>query len=817
MKEKKKCFLSESYLRTFLLFLAFLFFGEQAGLYNSPLNPLLGLISLIFFLMIFWRDKRSIQDHRRKIVLYLTTFLMLTLIMIAPLPAIRIGLTLVLTIYLNGLKVNTETKTGLIFWGYILCDSYVPHFFLLQKAVTDFCNILLNRLAAVPIQFSPYAYGFGFLTIVIGYSVLQLCRYIRKKEHAWKKGFLYFTPLFLYFLLQVAYFKISTLYLALPKPNGYGLDKFFHYYLSLFLPMNGQVVIFSLVMTGAFLTQHFLANGNSKNRHNQKKPILQSKIGRVIPVFLLTLMLIFFFWNMDIYQEPSAQKPCIYIYDTKMDFSTVPNDNVFGIHNGLFGMLADYLRDWGYHVEYSMDWKAANPHNHDILLIINPSGKMEPKEKSGILSFIKNGGRLLFLGDHTLMFGLDNDYFGMIKEAGIAFNFDTAIYFRKLWQKSLRSPIITWDQMVRRENFEANIVQGASLTLKYPASPVIIGRYGWSDLGNINNAPGYLGDRIYSTNEYTGDLVLAAERTYGRGKILVFGDTSFLQNSPVAASYPLIKIALAHLAPKNFILLRLFLPFLFLAPVLYLSLWGNTLKYQAHHWSLPLLLILFSVMLCLGYLLGSDTRFYDPASTSSRAKAGIDTTLYPGFFRDDWDQSNRGIGGLKNTLYRNNLLPYLLYGSAWQDLNTFNYLFIIAPNKIMNRRQADAILKYIQKGGNLICASGFEHKKEMQELLHVLGLDIKNIPLSTLTGTDTDRGIRFISAWALQTRKVSNLKHTVLCTAWNKYPVIIQVEAGKGKAVFISDSHFFENRNLEEGYSIYAFNQDFFRKVLVRP
>lgn len=742
---------------------------------------------------------------------------MLTLILIAPLPTIRIGLTLVLALYLNGLKVNTETKTGLIFWGYILCDSYVPHFFLLQKAVANFFNILLNRLATVPIQFSPYAYGFGFLTIVTGYLVLQLYRYIRKKEHAWKKGFLYFTPLFLYFFLQVAYFKISTLYLALPKPNGYGLNKFFHYFLSLFLPMNGQVVIFSLVMTGAFLTQHLLADGNSKNRLNQKRHILQSKIGRVILVFLLTIILFLFFCNMDIYQEPSTQKPCIYIYDTKMDFSTVPNNSIFGIHNGLFGMLPDYLRDWGYHVEYGTDWETANPDDHDILLLINPSGKMEPKEKSAILSFIKNGGRLLFLGDHTLMFGLDNDYFGMIKEVGIAFNFDTAIYFRRLWQKSLRSPIITWDRMVRRENFETNIVQGASLTLKYPASPVIIGRYGWSDLGNINNPPGYLGDRIYSTNEYTGDLVLAAERTYGRGKILVFGDTSFLQNSPVATSYPLIRIALAHLAPKNYILLRLFLPFLFLAPALYILLWGNTLKYPANHRSLPLLLILFSVMLWLGYLLGSDTRFYDPASTSSRAKAGIDTTLYPGFFRDDWDQTNRGIGGLKNTLYRNNLLPYLLYRPPWQDLNNFNYLFIIAPNKTINRSQVEAIIKYIKKGGKLICASGFEHKKEIQELLHVLGLDIENIPLSTLTGTDTDRGIRFISAWALQTRKVSDLKHTVLCAAWNKYPVIIQVEAGKGKAIFISDSHFFENRNLEEGYSIYTFNQDFFRKVLVQP
>lgn len=297
------------------------------------------------------------------------------------------------------------------------------------------------------------------------------------------------------------------------------------------------------------------------------------------------------------------------------------------------------MADLGYPIpiQFGVDWAQMRPEKADLLLMLNPHGEMEAGEWNKMLSFINNGGRLLLLGDHTHMFGLDNDYFKFIEELGISFNFDTAIYFKDSWKSCLRSPDLTLDMMLKDIRYSPNIMQGASLTVTYPVRPLIIGEYGWSDLGDLENEPGYLGDRKYTTQERTGALVLAAKRDYGKGRIIVFGDTTFLQNSPFSASYPFIQLYLSSLLNEEKNPWEILVPLFFLFLALLSTLKETSLKkylgIPASIFSVGMMLI----FLTLAVGICDKNLCFDLPERGESIRVGIDRRFYPVYYHNDWN------------------------------------------------------------------------------------------------------------------------------------------------------------------------------------
>src|SRR5262249_53955322 len=57
-----------------------------------------------------------------------------------------------------------------------------------------------------------------------------------------------------------------------------------------------------------------------------------------------------------------------------------------------------------------------------------------------------------------------------------------------------------------------------------------------------------LGNQQYDPGEKLGDLVLAAEQSWGKGRVLVFGDTSTLTNGIVIGAHPFASRLLAYMA-----------------------------------------------------------------------------------------------------------------------------------------------------------------------------------------------------------------------------------------------------------------------------
>lgn len=271
--------------------------------------------------------------------------------------------------------------------------------------------------------------------------------------------------------------------------------------------------------------------------------------GAVIAAIFLSVLLISIFPYSG---HASAGKIVINERDCEMGFDIpqFPKANEsFQPDNGFsIGALRLYLEDIGYDVE---ELNSTNPHtlkdalkDANILMMLNLKTPFSPANVSYIQEFVKDGGNLLIFGEHTSMFVSDQDFKSgrdyldeVLAPMGIKVNPDTADYIPNHWTYGA----VPLPHYVTRDlGFEVTTSSvGASLSLNGTARPVIIGRYSFSDNHNAT-APGHLGNRTYENGEMLGDLVIAASSTYGKGKVLVFGDTSYLFNSEMPSRYKMI-------------------------------------------------------------------------------------------------------------------------------------------------------------------------------------------------------------------------------------------------------------------------------------
>jgi hypothetical protein len=233
-------------------------------------------------------------------------------------------------------------------------------------------------------------------------------------------------------------------------------------------------------------------------------------------------------------------------WDTGIDFS-VPERGKYGLdYVGMFGVLPRYLAMEGYRCAAVGEISAEALGGADALVAINPLRVPGDGELELIWRFVEGGGSVLAVGDHTGMDQVRRPLNAILAPSGISFNFDSAVPFKTLWADDFalwRSPMFAGIG-----GRQIQMVVGASLDTRLNAKPLIVGKAGYSDAGNAGNAAdGYLGNMQFERGERIGDLILAAEARYGKGKFVAFGDTSHFQNTVLAYSYPFVDNIFAYL------------------------------------------------------------------------------------------------------------------------------------------------------------------------------------------------------------------------------------------------------------------------------
>jgi hypothetical protein len=419
---------------------------------------------------------------------------------------------------------------------------------------------------------------------------------------------------------------------------------------------------------------------------------------------------------------------------------------------------------------------------------------------------VERGGGLLVLGEHTNMMASPVDFQSgrhylndILSFTGIRIRADTAEWMHEHWQTSTELLPHPVTRGLNSEEVRTGSV-GASLTVSGTAVPVMVGRYAFSDNPNPLE-PGFLGDREYERGEQLGDIILAAADSYGKGKVLVFGDTSYSFNEALPGTWRLMANSMNFLTNTH--ALPGFLTWV--ASVFFVLCAGIVLYFERRRLtgSYPFVILLAALIIS-----GSISSVMDTPYPESNALAWIDTAhcnlINTRGYKDN------SVDGLTKNFLRNSYIP--LYLEDTSQLKEGKIMVIIAPTRGYSSGEVKDIVSFVERGGLLILSAGVTERDAVVPLLGRFEMDIGNVPLGPVpwiiethgrTPEITQENLdkywhepKFMEAYPVGGSNPYK-SYASLTYLGQTYDLIISKQYGKGMVILIGDSRFLLDENLE--------------------
>jgi hypothetical protein len=481
-------------------------------------------------------------------------------------------------------------------------------------------------------------------------------------------------------------------------------------------------------------------------------------------------------------QRPAGDyKGRITLYEGGLTGWQKPNFQQLGGSNmpGLFCVLPDYLRSFGFDVQVTKEISETVLSDSDVFVIININEDLGNSVRDALNDYVKNGGALMLFADHTDMSGLMKWSNDLLSETPIRVNFDSAHFLNRYWKDAFKTRL----HPINRRNWDKDgigISVGASLKLlDHRANPILIARYGFSDAGNYNDAvSGYLGDRIYRVKEPLGDIVLAAVAPLGQGKVIVFGDTALLQlgslvycQQYIADLFRWAVHGRVSLFPWGILL------------VFALIATGWMARYRHWHPLAPIPIMLSAVLaISIGeYILGSTYGNHDYNERFAYLDhAHVSLTVHQGYSEDNGDYY------LADNLVRNGYLPVAQKKFDETVLQKASLMISAAATKPFSKKESRLIDKFVKDGGQVFIASSDRTRHATEKFLKSYGIEILDIPLGSIQPeNNSDKIVTYHTNPVLATG--SGGERVLLNAFDNRYVVALEKDIGKGKLTVIGD------------------------------
>jgi hypothetical protein len=424
---------------------------------------------------------------------------------------------------------------------------------------------------------------------------------------------------------------------------------------------------------------------------------------------------------------------------------------------------------------------------------------MSADVRQRILDFARAGGGLIAAGESETRLGVNDNALNVLLEpTGMTFRDDTANSLTERWESNLLAAPHAANTTGRPGQGCFSPQRAASIQTTWPAAPLLAGRWCWNELGSDPMRAEAL---AYAPGSRLGDLVLAAERNYGQGSVVVLGDAACLSNDGIPFSYTFCGPLLASVANKT------------ATP---LAWWRQLLALVAAAAAVVLLFRRFDPMplAAAALVLAMATIACDRLNDATQqllptaGKAGkrqiiyVDGSHLEAMSKDPWRED--GIGHFMRVLAEADYLPLLAPDLSKDRLAGAKMVISVAPGRQFGRDEIGDVKAFVDHGGNFLSMAGSPDSGPSRPLLDELELKIAPMPLPPWIDTaeteplgamvhdfkapsGQDEIVRFHSAWHVSGDLRNNWPAGVSANA-----VVIAgngVDNG-GQAFLIGDSQF---------------------------
>lgn len=472
------------------------------------------------------------------------------------------------------------------------------------------------------------------------------------------------------------------------------------------------------------------------------------------------------------------------------------------IDDGMFGMLPQYCEDsgWECNVMRMEEIMSLSLASCRVLAVINCGHEWSTAERGCVERFVRNGGSLLVLADHTDVFDCMKGSNSLLGDWGIQLNFDSAYHLGDGWEDDLHQSHDRLGITTEPQRLEWGI--GASLSIRYPARSLLTARYAHSDSGIRANTMGaFLGNYKWDPGEQLGDICVVASRELGMGSVVVMGDTSGFQNGSLPYSWEdnLEKMLNELSRPKS---LYCF-PWLSSAIIIAVlaGLIGQCIWRPAASAS-TCISVLGGLGLCVLVDRLNSTAMCEREARSVPSLV-IATDMFPDVGRIAGCRNQ--CGPLISAGQRAGLTVYV--GTALDEGLEAEYacLAIVSPSRVLSEKETADIIAMLSRGLTVLVFVSGPESKNVAPLLHTCGIEISTqtlgtVPLGDLAMKDRPR---FADPSAMFCEAGED---TTILATYGSHVLAASRRIGSGRLVVVSDSRFCSSENTAGSWGAWGGN-----------
>jgi len=357
------------------------------------------------------------------------------------------------------------------------------------------------------------------------------------------------------------------------------------------------------------------------------------------------------------------------------------------------------------------------------------------EEIKDILAYVKNGGCLFLIGDHTDVYHMNTYLNPLAKHFGMQFTNDATYFIDGGW--IITDKRHTFNHLAVKNLDLFIFATGDSVKVKPPAFPLVRSPIScFADIMYKYNEY-FFGNRQIDINEKHGSHVLIAGATYGKGKIVAFTDSTCFNNYIIHSNgrHELIESMMGWFAAKN---VSNPLKYIGILALIIFIIYLGISRIQIDSRMLCFMLCGFTIGMVLAHYLNEGFSEFPVPLKYPTKKVVFDATHKPlrciQYNNSEVFMQEDSYDTFLFDLARSNIVEYKVHykGKLQDALKDASALAIITPRKKFTGEELKVIKEFVKAGHGLLLIEGPDENTTINQVARMFGLEFRVDPVLSI-------------------------------------------------------------------------------------